>query len=92
MKVQPVGAVAAARESAAAQHLVHQVQQALADTDADAEHSLHVERLAAQNLVHHTQLELKNYAWCFGQMTGGVFEPSQTFDLIWNRKTTRGLF
>ena len=49
MKVQPVGAVAAARESAAAQLLVHQVQQALADnqvqqaladTDADVEHSL----------------------------------------------------
>ena len=29
MKVQPVGAVAAARESAAARHLVHQVQQML---------------------------------------------------------------
>jgi hypothetical protein len=40
MKVQPVGAVAAAQESAAAQLLVHQVQQALADRDADVEHSL----------------------------------------------------
>ena len=38
------------------------------------------------------QFELKNYAWCFGQITRSVFEPSQTFDLIWNRKTTRGLF
>ena len=38
------------------------------------------------------QFELKNYTWCFGQITRSVFEPSQTFDLIWNRKTTRGLF
>jgi hypothetical protein len=40
MNVQPVGAVAAAQESAAAQLLVHQVQQALADKDAEVEHSL----------------------------------------------------
>ena len=40
MTVQPVGAVAAARESAAAQLLVHQVQQARADNDAEVEHSL----------------------------------------------------
>ena len=40
MKVQPVGAEAAAWESATARHLVHQVQQALAEADADVEHSL----------------------------------------------------
>ena len=38
------------------------------------------------------QLELKNHARCFGLIMRGVCEPSQTFDLIWNRKTTRGLF
>ena len=31
------------------------------------------------------QFELKHYAWCFGQITRGLFEPGQTFDLIWNR-------
>ena len=27
------------------------------------------------------QFELKNYAWCFGQMTGGVFDTNLNYDL-----------
>jgi hypothetical protein len=27
------------------------------------------------------QLELKNYAWCFGQMTGGFFDTNLNYDL-----------